>query len=98
MRPLLAARPIAPDPGPVARNARAMNAEIEEQSQHDPEPGRSRYSAGAKRIDHDVRQGGQRHEEDAKERQNPAIMEALFYQRRLKPDDQYQRRCRLTPS
>jgi hypothetical protein len=80
-------RRIFADTGTVARHTGAVHTHIEQESEDDPQPGRSRHAV-TEGVDDHVRQRGDREEDDPKQGQNPAVVEGSFYQRRLEPDDQ----------
>src|SRR5258706_12145354 len=89
---LMLTRCIFADTGTVARHTGAMHTHIEQESEDNPQPGRSRYAV-TKSVDDHIRQRGDREEDDSKQGQNPAVVEGGFYQRRLEPNDQQPHTC-----
>src|SRR5258708_10367870 len=80
-------RRIFADTGTVARHTGAVHTHIEQESEDDPQPGRSRHTV-TEGVDDHIRQRGDREEDDPEQGQDPAVVEGGFYQRRLEPDDQ----------
>lgn len=64
-----------------------MRPQVDEECQDDPEPGPAADPI-AKRIDDDIGQGGDRQEDDPKQRQEPAALESTRHQRRRQPDNE----------